>query len=367
MANILVNAPEDGQARRGRRDQGADPASHGDRLPARPQRPHHPAQHHRALHRDLERHRDLRMEMSPAIAANPFVSFFAVATESGTVGPALDRRRGLRRRGAGRHRRRMTGCGCLVHRSGARLRRLLRGGAGRRRQAPLRLPGHGRGAAEDAGRRHRQSRHALRPARQPALGQGRRRRRQVLRRLPWRRRRQHEGRRRALSRHPARAATRRSISRAASISAAPSNQKADRLPPEKPRAAGAHRLCRAPVARPADRAAGRSAARRLPRAGRGDLSAAARASSTCPAPSATTTMPARSWRASTIPEAHPTGYPIYRLEWQALGSLKRRLRNCLVGIRAEPCAYDAPEYVALDLFLMERARGMMLESPGVRP
>ncbi|HTB37890.1 MAG TPA: thiosulfate oxidation carrier complex protein SoxZ [Reyranella sp.] len=27
-----------------------------------------------------------RMEMSPAIATNPFVSFFAVATESGTIG-----------------------------------------------------------------------------------------------------------------------------------------------------------------------------------------------------------------------------------------------------------------------------------------
>ena len=27
-----------------------------------------------------------RMEFSPAIAANPFVSFFAVATESGTIG-----------------------------------------------------------------------------------------------------------------------------------------------------------------------------------------------------------------------------------------------------------------------------------------
>jgi sulfur-oxidizing protein SoxA len=68
-----------------------------------------------------------------------------------------------------------------------------------------------------------------------------------------------------------------------------------------------------------------------------------------------------------IPEAHPTGYPIYRLEWQTLGSLKRRLRNCLVGIRAEAWAYDAPEYVALELFLMDRARGMTLEAPGVRP
>ncbi len=58
-----------------------------------------------------------------------------------------------------------------------------------------------------------------------------------------------------------------------------------------------------------------------------------------------------------IPEAHPTGYPIYRLEWQALGSLKRRLRNCLVGIRAEAWPLDAPEYVALELYLMERAKG----------
>jgi sulfur-oxidizing protein SoxA len=69
----------------------------------------------------------------------------------------------------------------------------------------------------------------------------------------------------------------------------------------------------------------------------------------------------------TVPQAHPTGYPIYRLEWQALGSLKRRLRNCLVGIRAEAYAYDAPEYVALELYLMDRAKGMALEAPGVRP
>ena len=71
--------------------------------------------------------------------------------------------------------------------------------------------------------------------------------------------------------------------------------------------------------------------------------------------------------AATIPQAHPTGYPIYRLEWQSLGSLKRRLRNCLIGMRAEPYAYGAPEYVDLELYLMSRARGMALEVPGVRP
>lgn len=68
-----------------------------------------------------------------------------------------------------------------------------------------------------------------------------------------------------------------------------------------------------------------------------------------------------------IPQAHPTGYPIYRLEWQNLGSLQRRLRNCMTGIRAEPYAFGAPEYVDLELFLMWRARGMTMETPGVRP
>lgn len=68
-----------------------------------------------------------------------------------------------------------------------------------------------------------------------------------------------------------------------------------------------------------------------------------------------------------IPQAHPTGYPIYRLEWQGLGSLQRRLRNCMIGVRAEPYAYGAPEYVELEYYLMWRARGMKLETPAVRP
>ncbi|MBI2319735.1 MAG: sulfur oxidation c-type cytochrome SoxA [Betaproteobacteria bacterium] len=70
---------------------------------------------------------------------------------------------------------------------------------------------------------------------------------------------------------------------------------------------------------------------------------------------------------NTIPQAHPTGYPLYRLEWQGLGSLERRLRNCFAGIRAEPYPYGAPEFVDLELYLMWRARGMKLESPAVRP
>jgi L-cysteine S-thiosulfotransferase len=70
---------------------------------------------------------------------------------------------------------------------------------------------------------------------------------------------------------------------------------------------------------------------------------------------------------STVTQGHPTGYPIYRLEWQSLGSLQRRLRNCMVGMRAEPYAFESPEFIALEAFLMHRARGMKLESPAVRP
>ena len=70
---------------------------------------------------------------------------------------------------------------------------------------------------------------------------------------------------------------------------------------------------------------------------------------------------------SAITQAHPTGYPLYRLEWQSLGSLQRRLRNCLIGMRAEPFEYGAPEYVDLELYLMWRGRGMPLEAPAVRP
>ncbi len=70
---------------------------------------------------------------------------------------------------------------------------------------------------------------------------------------------------------------------------------------------------------------------------------------------------------STIPQAHPSGYPLYRLEWQGMGSLQRRLRGCMAGVRAEPFAPGAPEWVALELYLMQRAAGMPLEAPAVRP
>jgi len=70
---------------------------------------------------------------------------------------------------------------------------------------------------------------------------------------------------------------------------------------------------------------------------------------------------------SLIPQGHPNAYPIYRLEWQTMGSLQRRLRNCMSGVRAQQFEYGSPEMAQLELFLMWRSRGLPLESPGVRP
>jgi sulfur-oxidizing protein SoxA len=68
-----------------------------------------------------------------------------------------------------------------------------------------------------------------------------------------------------------------------------------------------------------------------------------------------------------ITQAQPTGYPLYRLEWQTLGSLERRLRSCMTGVRAQAYDYGTPELVALELYLMSRARGLPMEAPAVRP
>ncbi|WP_262047517.1 sulfur oxidation c-type cytochrome SoxA [Bradyrhizobium sp. Bra78] len=68
-----------------------------------------------------------------------------------------------------------------------------------------------------------------------------------------------------------------------------------------------------------------------------------------------------------ITQAQPTGYPLYRLEWQTLGSIERRLRSCMTGVRAQAYDYGSPELVALELYLMSRARGLPMETPAVRP
>jgi sulfur-oxidizing protein SoxA len=71
-------------------------------------------------------------------------------------------------------------------------------------------------------------------------------------------------------------------------------------------------------------------------------------------------------RGDVISQGQANAHPIYRLEWQTVGSLQRRLRSCSLGVRAEPYAYGAQEYVNLELFLAWRALGLPVETPGVR-
>ena len=74
----------------------------------------------------------------------------------------------------------------------------------------------------------------------------------------------------------------------------------------------------------------------------------------------------RTLLAEKISQGHPADWPAYRLEWQSLGSLQRRLRACYFGVRAEMPAFGAPDLVALELYLADRARGLALSPPGVR-
>lgn len=67
-----------------------------------------------------------------------------------------------------------------------------------------------------------------------------------------------------------------------------------------------------------------------------------------------------------ISQGHGTGWPGYRLEWQAFGSLQRRLRACYSGLRAEMPEYGARELLELELYLAWRSNGLPIEAPGVR-
>ena len=67
-----------------------------------------------------------------------------------------------------------------------------------------------------------------------------------------------------------------------------------------------------------------------------------------------------------ISQGHPNGWPAYRLEWQSMGSLERRLRACFFGVRAEMPGYGSADMIALELYLAWRAQGLASAVPGVR-
>lgn len=74
----------------------------------------------------------------------------------------------------------------------------------------------------------------------------------------------------------------------------------------------------------------------------------------------------RRLRGDVVSEGMVNGFPIYRLTWQTLGSRHRMFRWCNEAVGAEPHAWGADEYLALELYLAWRGRGLPVETPAVR-
>lgn len=71
-------------------------------------------------------------------------------------------------------------------------------------------------------------------------------------------------------------------------------------------------------------------------------------------------------RGDTISSGLTTGYPVYRLEWQGVGSVLRRLQACQLGVRATPLEPGGPDHLALELYLAWRGKGQTMETPALR-
>lgn len=71
-------------------------------------------------------------------------------------------------------------------------------------------------------------------------------------------------------------------------------------------------------------------------------------------------------RADVISPGHPTGFPIYRMGWQTMGSVERRLRACYSGVQAPLPAPGSADLRDLELFMRVRANGMVLDGPSIR-
>lgn len=74
----------------------------------------------------------------------------------------------------------------------------------------------------------------------------------------------------------------------------------------------------------------------------------------------------RQMRADVISPGNPIGFPIYRMSWQRLGSLERRLRACYSGVQAVLPEVGSPDLRDLELYLKVRAKGMPLDGPSIR-
>jgi len=71
-------------------------------------------------------------------------------------------------------------------------------------------------------------------------------------------------------------------------------------------------------------------------------------------------------RADHLSQGQSNGFPLYRLKWQKLGSLHRRFSGCMKNIRAVPYKRGSDEFVALEIYLAHRGKGLQVETPAVR-
>lgn len=71
-------------------------------------------------------------------------------------------------------------------------------------------------------------------------------------------------------------------------------------------------------------------------------------------------------RADVISPGHPTGFPIFKMSWQGMGAIDRRLRACYSGVQADIPAPGSAELRQLELFLKMRSQEMTIEGPSLR-
>ena len=71
-------------------------------------------------------------------------------------------------------------------------------------------------------------------------------------------------------------------------------------------------------------------------------------------------------RGDTISQGQIIGFPIHRLMWRKLASRHRMIEWCNTSLRAGPFPYGSEEYLAPELYMAWRGRGLPIESPAVR-
>jgi sulfur-oxidizing protein SoxA len=71
-------------------------------------------------------------------------------------------------------------------------------------------------------------------------------------------------------------------------------------------------------------------------------------------------------QADIISPGHPTGFPIFKMNWQSMGSIDRRIRACYSGVQADIPPAGSRELRQLELFLKMRAEGLSIEGPSLR-